>query len=52
MQVILKKGTYAHFMLKEIDEQPLVVRNIISKYRNEAGEVELSEDIRNAIFRK
>lgn len=46
----IEKGTYAHFMLKEIDEQPLVVRNIISKYRNEAGEVELSEDIRNAIL--
>lgn len=46
----IEKGTYAHFMLKEIDEQPLVVRNIISKYRNEAGEVELSEEIRNAIL--
>lgn len=46
----IEKGTYAHFMLKEIDEQPLVVRNIISKYRNEVGEVELSEDIRNAIL--
>ncbi|WP_342048873.1 glutamine--fructose-6-phosphate transaminase (isomerizing) [Bacillus sp. OTU530] len=46
----IEKGTYAHFMLKEIDEQPLVVRNIISKYRNEAGEVELSEDIRHAIL--
>lgn len=47
----IEKGTYAHFMLKEIDEQPLVVRNIISKYRNEAGEVELSEEIRNAILK-
>lgn len=46
----IEKGTYAHFMLKEVDEQPLVVRNIISKYRNEAGEVELSEEIRNAIL--
>lgn len=46
----IEKGTYAHFMLKEIDEQPLVVRNIISKYRNDAGEVELSKDILNAIL--
>ena len=46
----IEKGTYPHFMLKEIDEQPLVIRNIIQKYQNEDGEIELDEDIRNAIL--
>ena len=45
-----KKGTYPHFMLKEIDEQPLVIRNIIQKYQDENGEIELDQDIRNAIL--
>ncbi|WP_459503334.1 glutamine--fructose-6-phosphate transaminase (isomerizing) [Bacillus sp. C1] len=46
----IEKGTYPHFMLKEIDEQPLVIRNIIQKYQSENGEIELDEDIRNAIL--
>ncbi|SFJ46623.1 MULTISPECIES: glutamine--fructose-6-phosphate transaminase (isomerizing) [unclassified Bacillus (in: firmicutes)] len=46
----IEKGTYPHFMLKEIDEQPLVIRNIIQKYQNEAGEIELDAEIRNAIL--
>ncbi|MFJ8530815.1 glutamine--fructose-6-phosphate transaminase (isomerizing) [Bacillus sp. NPDC094106] len=46
----IEKGTYPHFMLKEIDEQPLVIRNIIQKYQNEKGEIELDEDIRGAIL--
>ncbi|HEK9102752.1 glutamine--fructose-6-phosphate transaminase (isomerizing) [Bacillus pfraonensis] len=46
----IEKGTYPHFMLKEIDEQPLVIRNIIQKYQNENGEIELDADIRNAIL--
>ena len=25
----IEKGTYPHYMLKEIDEQPLVIRKII-----------------------
>ena len=37
-------------MLKEIDEQPLVIRNIIQKYQDENGEIELDQDIRNAIL--
>ncbi|MFK5883322.1 MAG: glutamine--fructose-6-phosphate transaminase (isomerizing), partial [Candidatus Izemoplasma sp.] len=28
----IEKGEYSHFMLKEINEQPTVIRNIISKY--------------------
>ncbi|EMY5508628.1 glutamine--fructose-6-phosphate transaminase (isomerizing) [Bacillus sp. FSL L8-0642] len=46
----IEKGTYPHFMLKEIDEQPLVIRNIIQKYQDESGEIELNADIRNAIL--
>ncbi len=33
MQVILKKGTYPHYMLKEVDEQPAVIRKIIQAYK-------------------
>ncbi|MED0950065.1 glutamine--fructose-6-phosphate transaminase (isomerizing) [Bacillus mobilis] len=46
----IEKGTYPHFMLKEIDEQPLVIRNIIQKYQDENGGIELNQDIRNAIL--
>lgn len=46
----IEKGTYPHFMLKEIDEQPLVIRNIIQKYQNEDGEIELDAEVRNAIL--
>ncbi|MFK4294304.1 MULTISPECIES: glutamine--fructose-6-phosphate transaminase (isomerizing) [Bacillus] len=46
----IEKGTYPHFMLKEIDEQPLVIRNIIQKYQDENGGIELDQDIRNAIL--
>lgn len=46
----IEKGTYPHFMLKEIDEQPLVIRNIIQKYQDKNGEIELDQDIRNAIL--
>lgn len=45
----IEKGTYPHYMLKEIDEQPLVIRNIISKYQTETGEVTLDENIRKAM---
>ncbi|MCM3737010.1 glutamine--fructose-6-phosphate transaminase (isomerizing) [Bacillus cytotoxicus] len=46
----IEKGTYPHFMLKEIDEQPLVIRNIIQKYQNEDGGIELDAEIRDAIL--
>ncbi|MFN7252678.1 MAG: glutamine--fructose-6-phosphate transaminase (isomerizing) [Anaerobacillus sp.] len=45
----IEKGTYQHYMLKEIDEQPLVIRNIISKYQDENGNVTLDDNIRNAM---
>ncbi|MEX2104883.1 MAG: glutamine--fructose-6-phosphate transaminase (isomerizing), partial [Bacilli bacterium] len=38
-------GQYEHFMLKEIDEQPSVIRNIITKYQDEEGRLFLGQDI-------
>ncbi|KQL57019.1 MULTISPECIES: glutamine--fructose-6-phosphate transaminase (isomerizing) [Bacillaceae] len=45
----IEKGTYDHFMLKEIDEQPIVIRNIIQKYQHEDGSTRLDADIRAAM---
>ncbi|MBD1382446.1 glutamine--fructose-6-phosphate transaminase (isomerizing) [Metabacillus arenae] len=45
----IEKGTYPHYMLKEIDEQPLVMRKIIQEYQNEAGSVKINDDIANAV---
>ncbi|MGM9945784.1 MAG: glutamine--fructose-6-phosphate transaminase (isomerizing) [Lysinibacillus sp.] len=41
----IEKGTYPHYMLKEIDEQPLVTRKIVQAYQNEAGNLTIAEDI-------
>ena len=40
----IEKGTYPHFMLKEIDEQPVVIRKIIQKYQDENGELTIDEE--------
>ncbi|WP_273127098.1 glutamine--fructose-6-phosphate transaminase (isomerizing) [Metabacillus sp. HB246100] len=45
----IEKGTYPHYMLKEIDEQPLVTRRIIEKYRNENGEITVDHEIIDAV---
>ncbi len=45
----IEKGTYPHFMLKEIDEQPFAIRNIISKYQDENDNIKLDENIRQAM---
>ena len=45
----IEKGTYAHYMLKEMDEQPAVIRNIIQHYQNENGEIELTEGVRELV---
>ena len=37
----IEKGTYPHYMLKEIDEQPLVMRKIIQAYPDENGELHI-----------
>ncbi len=45
----LEKGTYPHFMLKEMDEQPAVLRRIMKEYTNEAGELAVSQELANEI---
>ncbi|MCA0984949.1 glutamine--fructose-6-phosphate transaminase (isomerizing) [Halobacillus yeomjeoni] len=45
----IEKGTYPHFMLKEIDEQPFVIRRIIQEYQNENDEIKLDPEIRQAM---
>ncbi|MEC1504070.1 glutamine--fructose-6-phosphate transaminase (isomerizing) [Bacillus haynesii] len=45
----IEKGTYPHYMLKEIDEQPLVMRKIIQTYQDENGELSIPGDIANAV---
>lgn len=45
----IEKGTYPHYMLKEIDEQPLVMRKIIQKYQNDQGELTIDSEIINAL---
>ncbi|UYZ22228.1 glutamine--fructose-6-phosphate transaminase (isomerizing) [Mesobacillus jeotgali] len=41
----IEKGTYPHYMLKEIDEQPLVMRKIIQNYQDGEGALEIDSDI-------
>ncbi|MCY7778748.1 glutamine--fructose-6-phosphate transaminase (isomerizing) [Bacillus haynesii] len=45
----IEKGTYPHYMLKEIDEQPLVMRKIIQTYQDENGKLSIPGDIANAV---
>ena len=45
----IEKGTYPHFMLKEIDEQPLVIRKIIQKYQSEKHELTIDEEVVQAV---
>ncbi|HLR63286.1 MAG TPA: glutamine--fructose-6-phosphate transaminase (isomerizing) [Lentibacillus sp.] len=44
-----EKGTYPHFMLKEIDEQPFVIRRIIQEYQDEYDGLKLDQDIRSTM---
>ncbi|MBC8922115.1 SIS domain-containing protein, partial [Escherichia coli] len=46
----IEKGTYPHYMLKEIDEQPAVTRKIIQAYQNEAGEINVDQTILDEIL--
>ncbi|MEH7075896.1 glutamine--fructose-6-phosphate transaminase (isomerizing) [Neobacillus drentensis] len=45
----IEKGTYPYYMLKEIDEQPLVLRKIIQTYQNEQGELTIDPEIIGAM---
>jgi len=40
-----EKGVYDHYMLKEIHEQPAVMRRIIQEYQDEEGNLKMDEDI-------
>ncbi|MGJ8730272.1 glutamine--fructose-6-phosphate transaminase (isomerizing) [Listeria aquatica] len=41
----IEKGTYPHYMLKEIDEQPAVMRRIIQAYQNDTGEISVDQAV-------
>lgn len=45
----IEKGTYPHYMLKEVDEQPLVMRKIIQKYQDGQGKLTMDPAIVDAI---
>ncbi|WLR42032.1 glutamine--fructose-6-phosphate transaminase (isomerizing) [Bacillus carboniphilus] len=45
----IEKGTYPHFMLKEIDEQPVVLRRIIQEYQNDQGDLIIDSNIADAV---
>ncbi|MFJ5625245.1 glutamine--fructose-6-phosphate transaminase (isomerizing) [Peribacillus loiseleuriae] len=45
----IEKGTYPHYMLKEIDEQPAVMRKIIQAYQNEEGKLVIDYNIAEAV---
>ena len=40
-----EKGTYPHYMMKEIEEQPFVIRKIMSEYSDENGKINISPEI-------
>ncbi|MGZ7215625.1 glutamine--fructose-6-phosphate transaminase (isomerizing), partial [Streptococcus pyogenes] len=43
------KGTYPFYMLKEIDEQPTVMRKLISTYADQDGSMKVDGDIVKAV---
>lgn len=45
----IEKGTYPHYMLKETDEQPVVMRKIIQTYQDENGKLSVPGDIAAAV---
>ncbi|MEB6570943.1 glutamine--fructose-6-phosphate transaminase (isomerizing) [Staphylococcus auricularis] len=44
-----EKGVYDHYMLKEIHEQPAVMRRIIQEYQDENGNLKIDQDIVNDV---
>lgn len=45
----IEKGTYPHYMLKEIDEQPLAIRKIIQEYQGQDGKLTINPAIVKAV---
>ena len=46
----LEKGTYAYYMLKEIDEQPAVMRKIIQHYQGMDGKLAIDSTITQTLL--
>ena len=44
-----EKGVYDHYMLKEIHEQPAVMRRIIQEYQDEKGNLKIDSEIINEV---
>lgn len=44
-----EKGVYDHYMLKEIHEQPAVMRRIIQEYQDEKGNLKIESEIINDV---
>ncbi|MDY3928845.1 MAG: glutamine--fructose-6-phosphate transaminase (isomerizing) [Clostridia bacterium] len=40
-----EKGTYPHYMLKEIEEQPAVIRRILKEYSDDNGDLKIDPEI-------
>ncbi|HSP22631.1 MAG TPA: glutamine--fructose-6-phosphate transaminase (isomerizing), partial [Planococcus sp. (in: firmicutes)] len=45
----IEKGTYPHYMLKEIDEQPAVMRKIVQAYQNGEDQLTIQPEILEAM---
>ncbi|MDH6363199.1 glucosamine--fructose-6-phosphate aminotransferase (isomerizing) [Enterococcus sp. PF1-24] len=45
----LEKGTYPYYMLKEIEEQPTVIRKIVQTYTNQQQEITIDEQLLQAM---
>ncbi|HEO8421975.1 glutamine--fructose-6-phosphate transaminase (isomerizing) [Niallia sp. FSL W8-0635] len=45
----IEKGTYPHYMLKEIDEQPVAIRKIIQEYQDKDGKLTIDPAIVEAV---
>src|SRR5699024_11498073 len=41
----LEKGAYPFYMIKEIDEQPAVLRRLVQEYQNDQHEFEIDTDL-------
>ena len=41
----MEKGAYPHYMLKEIEEQPSVIRRIIKEYSDKSGNLKVSDEV-------
>jgi glucosamine--fructose-6-phosphate aminotransferase (isomerizing) len=46
----IEKGIFPHFMLKEMNEQPIIIRKIIETYRDDRGNVSMDEQLLQTIL--